>query len=75
MLKLPFFGRDKLILAFEYGLILAEVAKKQNVELTPEIVIRAEKMLENEFKNQRATFLATNIVPNLMTVFELDVTK
>jgi len=76
MFNLPFyFGRKKLFLAFEYGLILSEVAQKQGVELTPEIVARAEKMIENEFKNNDPTHLATQIVPLIMSVFELDITK
>lgn len=73
--KLKAEKRAKLLLAFEYGLLLYDVAKQQGVELTPELVERAEKMIESEFENQTATFLAGNIVPNLLTVFELDVSK
>lgn len=74
---LLFFGRKKLLLAFEYGLLFADVAKKQGVELTPELVMKAEMMLENEFSKQTATYLAmpNNMVPNLMAPFELDPTK
>lgn len=77
MISLPFFvlGRKKLFLAFEYGLILAEVAQKQGVELTPEIVERAERMIESEFKSHGPEFLATQIVPLILSVFELDITK
>lgn len=70
-----FFGPKKLLLAFEYGLILSELAHKEGVEVTPEMVKRAEKMIEGEFSTQRATHLAGNIVPNIMTVFELDISK
>lgn len=69
------FGRKKLFLAFEYGLLISEVAKEQGVELTPEIVTRAEKMIENEFRNHGPEFLATQIVPLILSVFELDTTK
>lgn len=75
MLNLPYFGKEKLLLAFEYGLTIARVAQEQNVELTPEIVKRAEKIIENEFRNQTPTFLATNMVPIILSVFELDITK
>ena len=76
MIKLPFFfGRKKLFLAFEYGVILSEVAKEQGIELTPEIIERAEKMIENEFRLNGPTHLATQIVPLIMTVFELDLSK
>ena len=66
--------RAKLLLAFEYGIVLADVAKKQKVKMTPELVARAEVMIENEFSIQTASHLAGNIVPNILTVFELDTT-
>jgi len=70
-----FFGKKKLFLAFEYGLVLADVAQKQGIELTPEIVARAEKMLENEFKNGTPTRLSVDMVANILSVFEIDMTK
>jgi len=66
--------RAKLLLAFEYGIVLADVAKKQKVKMTPELVARAEVMIKNEFSIQTASHLAGNIVPNILTVFELDTT-
>lgn len=75
MLKLPFIGKKKLFLAFEYGLIVAEIAKQHNIEMTPELVEKAEKMIEGEFFNQRATHLAGNIIPNILSIFELDIRK
>jgi hypothetical protein len=75
MLKIPLFGKKKLLLAFEYGVLLADVAKQQKVEITRELIEKAEQMIENEFRNQSATFLATNIVPNLLTPFELDLSE
>lgn len=75
MLKFPFFGRKKLLLAFEYGLTIAQTATAQGIELTPEIVARAESMIENEARTQTETRMATQMVPNILTVFELDITK
>ncbi len=75
MFNLPIFGRKKLLLALEYGILLADVAKAQGVELTPELVERAEIMLENEARTQTASRMATQIVPNLLSVFELDTSK
>lgn len=75
MFNLPFFGRTKLLLAFEYGLTLARVANENSVELTPEIVVRAEEMIENEAKTQTDTRFATQMVPNILSVFHLDITK
>lgn len=75
MLKLPFFGRKKLLLAFEYGVVISQVAAAQGVELTPELIAKAEIMLENEAKTQSETMMATQMVPNVLSVFELDITK
>lgn len=75
MLKIPYFGVEKLRLSFEYGLTISRVAHQHNIELTTEIVQRAEKILENEFRNQTATFLAVNMVPIILSVFELDISK
>lgn len=70
-----FFGIEKLRLAFEYGLTIQRVAYEQKVEMTPEIVERAERILESEFRSQKATFLATNMVPIILSIFEVDVSK
>lgn len=75
MFKLPIFGKKKLLLAFEYGVVLSEVAKAQGVELTPEMVARAEVMVENEFRIQKDTHLAVQMTQNILTVFELDMSK
>lgn len=65
----------KILLAFEYGLNLSEVAHEMKIPLTAEHTERAEKMLANEFATQNSSFLAGNMVPNLMTVFEFDISK
>jgi hypothetical protein len=75
MLGLPIFGRKKLLLAFEYGIAIANVAHENNVELTPQIVKNAEIMIENEARTQSDTHFATLMVPNILSAFELDITK
>jgi hypothetical protein len=70
MLKLPLFGKKKLLLAFEYGLTISQVAKEQGVELTPELVEKAEKIIFNEFKNQTPTRVSVEMIPNILAVFE-----
>jgi hypothetical protein len=74
-LGVDLFGRAKLMLAFEYGLQVAEVARAQGLELTPELVEKAEAMLLGEARTQSATHMAVNAVPNLLSAFEIDVTK
>lgn len=75
MRRLPFFGIQKFRLAFEYGLTIQRVAHDQKIEMTKEIVERAERVLENEFRTQSATFLATNMVPIILAIFEVDISK
>lgn len=76
MTKLPFiFGRKKLLLAFEYGIILGQAAHKQDIEVTPELVEKGEKMVEGEFTSKSATQLAVEMEPNILSVFELDLSK
>lgn len=75
MLRELFYDRKRTLLAFEYGLTIARVAQEQGVEMTPELVERAEKMIDGEFSTQSASFLAGNMAPNILSVFELDVRK
>lgn len=70
-----FYGRKKLLLAFEYGMILAKSAQEMNVEITPELMQKAETMLENEFQTRNATELAVDMAPNILSAFELDLDK
>ncbi len=46
-----------------------------NVELTPELVERAEKVLVGEAHTQTVTHMAVNTVPNILSAFELDMSK
>jgi len=64
------YSEEKLTLAFEYGLILSDVAKKLNIELKPEIVDRAEVVLKREFASQTPTHLAVNMLPNILSILE-----
>lgn len=75
MLNLPFFGRKKLLLAFEYGVVIARTAMEQGRELTPELIEKAEIMVENEARTQTASRFATQMTPNVLSVFELDKNK
>jgi hypothetical protein len=68
--KLPLYNKEKLLLAFEYGLTISEVAKGRGVELTPAIVKRAEDLIEKEFRGQTASYNATHMIPNILAVFE-----
>jgi len=59
-----------LLLSFEYGVCISETAKERSIELTPEIVKRAEDLIVKEFKSQTAEYNATHMIPNILAVFE-----
>jgi len=70
-----FFGEKKLKLAFEYGMMIANTAHEMEYEITPELMERAEVMLMGEFSSQTAEQLAIDMGPNILSAFELDITK
>lgn len=75
MLKLPFYSKQKLVLSFEYGLTIAHVAHEHSIELTPEIVNRAEEMMLNEFSSKSATQLSIDMMANVLSIFETNLTE
>ena len=68
--KIPIFGKQKLLLAFEYGVILSETAKDKGIELTPEIVKKAEEMILSEFPGKTPTRLSVETLANILAMFE-----
>ncbi len=70
MIKIPLHSNKKLLLAFEFGLHIADVAKEQKVELTPELMKRVEKILLHEFQTKGAQYIANNWPALLLSVFE-----
>jgi len=74
-LKFWLFGKSKVLLAFEYGVILAKTAAQESVSITPNLMEKAEIMITGEFSTKTAEELATDMGPNLFSVFELDLSK
>lgn len=74
-LKPSIFGKKKLLMAFEYGLTISEVAHKQKVELTPEIIEKAEKIILDSFSRNTTEKVATEMLPIILAVFETDMSK
>jgi hypothetical protein len=64
------FGEKKLLLAFEYGLAISETAKEMKIELTPEIVNRAEGILMVNCIMENSEHVALNMLPNILASFE-----
>lgn len=69
-MRIPIFGRKKLIAAFEYGLHIADVARQQNVTLTKELVQKAEDMIVNELSTRSCKDVVMDTIPNIISVFE-----
>lgn len=70
MIKLPIYGNKTVRLAFEFGLVLSEVAKEKGVELTSVISERAENIFLNELKTKGFKKTALNFVPLILAAFE-----
>jgi len=64
------FGKKKLLLAFEYGLVLSDVAKNKKIELTPEIVERAESILLDVCRGSTTKRVGLDMIPNILSMFE-----
>ena len=71
MLRLPIYNRSEMTLAFEFGMLLSEVAKEQGVVLTSEITTRAEEILLRELKTKSWKKVSLEMVPLLLATFEV----
>jgi len=71
MKQLPIYGNKTLRLAFEFGLVLSEVAKERKIELTSEISSRAEDILIQELGEKGFRKTALNFIPLVLAVLEV----
>jgi hypothetical protein len=65
-----FFGKKKLLLAFEYALILSQTAKELGIILTPEIAKKMEEIIKKEFPWKTPERLSIDMVVNIMSALE-----
>jgi hypothetical protein len=73
MFKLPsFYNKKKVLLALEFGLAISEVAKKMEVELTKEIVERAENIFLNEIETRGEQQIANDFTALILASFEVN---
>lgn len=72
MKKLPLFNTVQIRLAVEFGTVISETAKKMNVEITPEMMEKAENIIINEFRTRTSQQVATDMVPLILAVFEVN---
>ena len=65
-------NRDvELRVALEFGVVLSETANARAVELTEKIVVRAEKILLKELKDNGVNKTSINFTPLVMAVLEV----
>lgn len=74
-LKLPIYREKTLRLAMEFGLVLSEVAKEQNKELSGDITQRAQDIFLNEIKINGFKKTALNFIPLILAALEFEETK
>ena len=67
----PLYGKKTLKIAFEFGLVLSEVAREKKVELTSELSIRAEDILIQELADKGFKKTALNFVPLILAALEI----
>ena len=71
MLKLPIYSKKEIQLAIEFGLIISEVAKENNLTLTKEKIAKAEVVFINEIRTRGFKKTALNFVPLILAVLEV----
>jgi hypothetical protein len=69
--RLPIYGKKTLQIAFEFGLVLSEVARERKVKLTPEMSVKAEDILIQELKKNGTRKTALNFVPLILAALEV----
>ena len=69
--SLPIYGKQTLKLSLEFGMLLSEIAEKQKITLTKDIVGRAEDVFIKEIKANGRKATAMNFVPLLLAVLEV----
>ncbi len=66
-----FFDKKKLLLAFEYGVILSDVAKQRKINLTQDIVLRMEDILLDVCTKKSAEKVAVEMELNILAALEV----
>jgi hypothetical protein len=64
------FGKQKLLMALEFGVAISESAKSLNVEVTPEMIKNAEYLLLEECRTGTAEKFACNMIAYVLAVLQ-----
>lgn len=70
MMKIPIYGNKKLIAGFEFGINISETLKENKVEMTKEMVLRAEDILVKELSTKSHRRFVLDSIPNILAVIE-----
>ena len=66
----PVYGKKTLRIAFEFGMVLSETAKKLKIKMTAEKVATAEEILIRELKENGLEKTALNMLPLILAILE-----
>ena len=61
---------DKILLAFEYGLVLSEVAKELGIDVNHELSEKAEEVIKAEFETRTIEDLAKDMNVNILAILQ-----
>ena len=64
------YTQKELLMMFEYGFTLSEVAKDRGLTLTKEVVQRCEDILLKELKLKGWRQVTLEMIPNILASFE-----
>ena len=70
MLRLPIYSKKEMLMMFEYGMTLSNVAKDMNITLTPEVAKRLEDILLKELRIKGWKKVTLETLPNILASFE-----
>jgi len=70
MLKLPIYNKREMLMMFEYGFTLSEVAHDRGMKFDKEVVQRCEDILMKELKLKDWKQVTIEMVPNILASFE-----
>ena len=67
----PIYGKRTLRIALEFGVVMSEVAKAKEVDLTGEMSTRAEDILIQELRVNGLQKTANNFIPLVLAALEV----
>lgn len=70
MISNLFYSKKKLLLSFEFAVVLSDVAKQMNIDMTQDIVMRAEELLLKELGHGSADKFACDMQVFVLAVLE-----